>query len=168
MSIIKKINEQLSVPERKLKSILPKDYINKNIFRAALGIILLLVLFGAYQLDFDFKNYYTVSCKATEPTPCLNPFYYCLHQDELNIKDYTSIYVPTREIFVSNCDKLDMEEICKQGVCDSKEVMQGQTLGKQKPDINWINWTSLGILLVAFIINHAVWSIKKNGSQTDS
>jgi hypothetical protein len=157
------LNEKFSEPEKVLKGILPNNYINKNIFRIAIGVMLLVALFGAYKLDFDFKNYYTVSCKATEPMPCMNPFYYCLHKEELSIKDYTNPYAPI-ELYISSCDGLNLKEVCSQGVCDNKWIEIGQTIGKQKPDISWISWLSLGILLVAFMINHAVWMVKKNGS----
>ena len=142
---IKKLDYNLSLPERELKKFIPENYFKKNIFRVAVGIIFILTIFGAYTLDFDFKNYYTVSC--TQPQPCLNPFYFCLHQDELNILD--------------NCDGLDMNEICKQGVCETKYIQPYQTLGKQKPDISWLYWVSIGILLTAFLINHTVWYWRK-------
>lgn len=167
MNIIKKLKKINDAPEKKLKSILPPNYITKNVFRVALGIMLLLVLFGAYHLDFDFKNYYSVSCNNPEGIQCLNPFYYCSHQDELKM-NYSNLYAPTNGLIISNCDGLDMEEICKQGVCESKTIEVGKTLGKQKPNLDWINWLSLGILLTAFLINHTIWKVKKDGSKTDS
>lgn len=158
---LKVLNEISEAPEKKLKSVLPKDYINKNIFRVAVGIMLLLAFYGAYKLDFDFKNYYVVSCKATEPMPCLNPFYFCLHKTEVSIINYSQISNYETDIVASGCDGLDLTKICSQGVCDQKYLEPGTHLGKQKPNINWISWVSIGILLIAFTINHSVWLIKR-------
>lgn len=173
--MMKELKEKFDEPEKKLKAWLPENYITKSVFRVAVIIMLLVVLYGAYTIKFDFKNYYSVSCKATEPQPCLNPFYVCFHEentttnpstldlinDGMNLSKNPVINDNSILRTINNCDNLDKKSICEQGLCDTQYIEQGKTLGKPKPNLSYINWLCLGVIVLALIINHIVWMIRK-------
>jgi len=117
------------------------DYFNKNVFRVALLLVVLLTAAVYISNDFKYKFIY-VECQ--EESGCDNPFYVCQETGEINC--INAYYIEPKDI-----------EFFKE-VGNIKRLENKQIVG-YKPNFLALNYNTLSLFLFfgAFLINHLLY-----------
>lgn len=137
MSILDKIDLKKKYP----------GYFNVWIIRSAFIFIALLGIISLFANQGQLTSYWA-ECPSDRLEPCLNPLYQCNET----------------EVFHQEVCAYHKDNFCAmhEEMCTTRYIQPGQTIGKQ-PSFLFANFNmiSLGIILLAFGINHLVWERKR-------
>jgi hypothetical protein len=143
--------DQKDMPDSWLKKQLPKNYINKWVFRGGLfGLVIFLFMIAAVN-GFDFKGHPVVNCDLNDNIPCRNPFYTCKTIDTSSLT-----YV------MSNCISLNKYN-CEYNLCDKEYLQPGESIGKKElVTQGQMGLIAIIVLVVSFALNHLFWMLRKD------
>jgi len=117
-----------------------KFYINKTIFRVAMGLILLYLLIGVYL--YGYEPYISVDCESKQ---CVNPFIYC-----------------EENLYKGNCWEWNKIE-CEGVNCDKYYISEGEYFGEKPPVyLKYGKLIIFFIILSAFVVNYIEGRLKND------
>lgn len=139
------------MPDSWLKKQLPKNYINKWIFRGGLFALIIFLIFISYVNGFDFKSHPVIKCPLEEHIQCRNSFYTCKMMDTSSL---------TYQL--SNCENLNKYN-CEYDLCNKEYLQPGESIGKKELFTQGqMGMFAVIVLIVSFILNHLFWIWRKD------
>lgn len=116
-------------------------YFNRIVMRT-MAVFMIILAFFVF-LSSDFKNEAYIECPISNNVQCLNQFYDC--ENNPNINNF------------QQCEILKRFE-CKDDLCSKQYLQPGEYLGK-KPNFFIRNFSSLfiGIMILGFGLNHILF-----------